>query len=190
MKGSGRQTARRARILCCGCSTRSTRLHVFVEHDQHPGQKQKQRGNNGMPSKHEGHPKDCDDESNLCHPAVSSWPSFTYYNSRESISATRCSSSRTNDHALLSVANVRCWHFSYLVRCPICPEWAQSGHPSTAPNSSVHALDHSCGGLGSGPSRDAAALATWLAASRSNIATRACSSAGSSILNSAFTQRS
>jgi hypothetical protein len=61
-----------------------------------------------------------------------------------------CSSSRTNDHALLSVANVGYWHFSYLVRCPIwSPEWVvQSGHPPTAPNLWVHALNHSCGGSG------------------------------------------
>jgi hypothetical protein len=51
--------------------TRSTRLHVFVQHHQHPGHKQKHRGNNGMPPKHEGHPKDCNDESNQCHPAIS-----------------------------------------------------------------------------------------------------------------------
>jgi len=51
--------------------TGSTGLHVFVQHHQHPGQKQKQRGNNWMPSKHEGHPEDCDNESNLRHPVVS-----------------------------------------------------------------------------------------------------------------------
>jgi hypothetical protein len=51
--------------------TRSTRLHVFVQHHQHPGQKQKHRGNNGMPPKHEGHPKGCNDESTQCHPATS-----------------------------------------------------------------------------------------------------------------------
>ena len=44
-----------------------TRPHVFVQHHQHPGQKQKHHGNNGMPPKHEGHPKDCNDESNQCH---------------------------------------------------------------------------------------------------------------------------
>ena len=47
--------------------TRSTRPHVFVQHHQHPREKQKQRGNNGMTPKHEGHPKDCKDESNQCH---------------------------------------------------------------------------------------------------------------------------
>ena len=65
------RTARQARRLCSDCMTRSTRLHVFVQHQQHPGQKQKHRGNNGMPPKHEGHPKDCNDESNQCHPATS-----------------------------------------------------------------------------------------------------------------------
>src|SRR6478609_12066956 len=52
------------------CMTRSTRLHVFVQHHQHPGQKQKHRGNNGMPPKHEGNPKECNDESKQCHPAI------------------------------------------------------------------------------------------------------------------------
>jgi hypothetical protein len=52
-------------------TVRSTRLHVFVQHHQHPGQKQKHRGNNGMTPKHEGHPKDCNDESNQCHPVIS-----------------------------------------------------------------------------------------------------------------------
>ena len=51
--------------------TSSTGLHVFVQHQQHPGQKQKHRGNKGMPPEHEGHPKDCNDESNQCHPAIS-----------------------------------------------------------------------------------------------------------------------
>jgi hypothetical protein len=50
--------------------TRSTRPHVFVQH-HHPGQKQKHHGNNGMTPKHEGHPKDCNDEANQCHPAIS-----------------------------------------------------------------------------------------------------------------------
>jgi hypothetical protein len=58
------------RRLCSGCMTRSTRLHVFVQHYQHPGQKQKHRGNKGMTPKHEGHPKDCNDESNQSHPAI------------------------------------------------------------------------------------------------------------------------
>ena len=51
--------------------TRSTRPHVFVQHHQHPGQKQKHHANNGMAPQHEGHPKDCNDESNQCHPAIS-----------------------------------------------------------------------------------------------------------------------
>src|SRR6185369_15343714 len=67
----GHRTARQARRLCSDCITRSTRLHVFVQHHQHPGQKKKHRGNNGMTPKHEGHPKDCNDESNQCHPATS-----------------------------------------------------------------------------------------------------------------------
>jgi hypothetical protein len=67
----GHRTARQARRLCSDCMTRSTRLHVFVQHHQHPGQKQKHRGNNGMTPKHEGHPKDCNDESNQCHPVIS-----------------------------------------------------------------------------------------------------------------------
>ncbi len=49
--------------------TRSTRPHIFVQHHQHPREKQKQRGNNRMTPKHEGHPKDCNDECNQCHPA-------------------------------------------------------------------------------------------------------------------------
>ena len=48
--------------------TRSTRLHVFVQHHQHPGQKQKHRGNNRVSPKHEGHAEDCNDESDQCHP--------------------------------------------------------------------------------------------------------------------------
>jgi hypothetical protein len=59
------------RPAACLGMTRSTRLHVFVQHHQHPGQKQKHRGNNGMTPKREGHPKDCNDESNQCHPATS-----------------------------------------------------------------------------------------------------------------------
>ena len=48
---------------------RSTRPYVFVQHHQYPCQKQKQRRNNGMSPKHEGHPKDCNDEPNQCDPA-------------------------------------------------------------------------------------------------------------------------
>ena len=52
-------------------ATRSTRLHVFVHHYQHPAQKQKHPGNNGMTPKHEGHSKDCNDETDECHTAIS-----------------------------------------------------------------------------------------------------------------------